>query len=137
MSGYVLTLRHFIDNNIQQNKNTLIMKNFMFLFRNGMEARSNATPEEMQSNMQLWFAWVEKLKNQGIYVAGEALMPVGKTVKGEKQVVTDGPFAESKELVGGFFVVKADDLDAAIALTKDYPDFNIGGSVEVREVVVF
>lgn len=113
------------------------MKNFMFLFRNGMEARSNATPEEMQNNMQLWFAWVEKLKNQGIYVAGEALMPVGKTVKGEKQVVTDGPFAESKELVGGFFVVKADDLDAAIALTKDYPDYNIGGSVEVREVVVF
>lgn len=137
MSAYVLAPRHFIDKNIQQNKNSLVMKNFMFLFRNGMETRSNATPEEMQNNMQLWFAWVEKLKNQGIYVAGEALMPVGKTVKGEKQVVTDGPFAESKELVGGFFVVKADDLDAAIALTKDYPDYNIGGSVEVREVVVF
>ena len=109
----------------------------MFLFRNGMEARSNATPEEMQNNMQLWFEWVEKLKNQGLYVSGEALMPGGKTVKGEKPVITDGPFAESKELVGGFFVVKAADIDAAMKLTKDYPDFSIGGSVEVREVVVF
>jgi hypothetical protein len=113
------------------------MKDFMFIFRNGMEARTNASPEEMQNNMQLWFAWVEKLKNQGIYIAGEALMPGGKTSKGEKPVITDGPFAESKELVGGFFVVKAKDIDAAMELTKDYPDYSIGGSVEVREVVVF
>jgi hypothetical protein len=113
------------------------MKDFMFIFRNGMEGSASATPEEMQNNMQLWFAWVEKLKTQGIYVAGEALMPGGKLVKGNKPVVTDGPFAESKELVGGFFVVKADSIEAASELAKDCPDFSIGGSVEVREVVVF
>jgi len=136
LSASVSAIRHFIDNNIQQTK-TIVMKDFMFIFRNGLDARSSVSPEEMQNNMQLWFAWVEKLKNQGIYVAGEALMPAGKTVKGEKQVITDGPFAESKELVGGFFVVKAKDIDAAMELTKDYPDYSIGGSVEVREVVVF
>lgn len=113
------------------------MKDFMFIFRNGMETSSSASPEDMQNNMQLWFAWVEKLKAQGVYAAGEALMPGGKIIKGEKPVITDGPFAESKELVGGYFVVKADSLDSAMELTKDYPDFSIGGSVEVREVVVF
>ncbi|MBG9374862.1 hypothetical protein I5907_01335 [Panacibacter sp. DH6] len=113
------------------------MKDFMFIFRNGIESRRNAAPEEMQNNMQLWFAWVEKLKSQGVYAGGEALMPGGKTITGEKQVITDGPFAESKELVGGYFIVKAEDLDSAVAYTKDYPDFSIGGSVEVREVVIF
>lgn len=113
------------------------MKNFMFIFRNGIESNSNATPEEMQNNMQLWFAWVEKLRGQGVYAGGEALMPGGKIISGEKHVITDGPFAESKELVGGYFIVKAADINAAMEYTKDYPDFSIGGSVEVREVVIF
>jgi hypothetical protein len=138
LSGAFVCIRRYIDNTIQQSKQ-FVMKDFMFIFRNGMEASSSsyASPEDMQNNMQFWFEWVEKLKSQGVYKAGEALMPGGKTIKGDDPVITDGPFAESKELVGGFFVVKAESLDAAIELTKDYPDFSIGGSVEVREVVVF
>jgi len=110
------------------------MKDFMFLFRNTTD-RSSATPEEMQSNMQLWFAWVEKLKNQGIYVAGEPLTPAGKVLKGKQTVITDGPFAESKEIVGGFFIIKADTIEEAAELAKDCPDLPSNGTVEVREVM--
>ena len=110
------------------------MKDFMFLFRNTTD-RSSATPEEMQSNMQLWFAWVEKLKGQGIYVAGEPLTPVGKVLKGKQTVITDGPFAESKEVVGGFFIIKADTIEQAAELAKDCPDLPGSGTVEVREVM--
>ena len=112
------------------------MKDFMFLFRNSTD-RSSATPEEMQSNMQLWFAWVEKLKNQGIYVAGEPLTPAGKVLKGKQTVITDGPFAESKEMIGGYFIVQADSLEAAAEIAKACPDLPHGGTVEVRDVVVF
>ena len=86
--------------------------------------------------MQQWFAWVNDLRQRNIYAAGEALLPEGKTVR-KQNLVTDGPFAESKELVGGFFVVKANSLEEAIELAKGCPDLPFGGTVEVREVMKF
>lgn len=111
------------------------MKDFMFIFRGGLDP-STASPQDMESNMQKWFAWVKDLQDRNIYAAGEALLPTGKTVR-KQNLVTDGPFAESKEIVGGFFVVKANSLDEAIELAKDCPDLPLGGTVEVREVMKF
>ncbi|SKC39402.1 Uncharacterized conserved protein [Ohtaekwangia koreensis] len=107
----------------------------MFLFRGG--DLSHLSPEEQQAQMQKWFAWVEKLTKDNRYVAGEALIPGGKTLSGSKKTVTDGPFAEGKELAAGFFVIQAKDLDEATQLAKDFPDFDLNGSVEVREVMKF
>jgi hypothetical protein len=87
--------------------------------------------------MQKWFTWVEKLSKQNRYVAGEALHPTGKTISGATKTVTDGPFTESKELVGGFFVVLAKDMNEAIEMAKECPDYELNGIVEVREVVKF
>ncbi len=106
----------------------------MFIFHGG--DTSNLSPEKQQGNMQQWFAWIEKLKSQNRYHAGEALVPGGKSITGKK-VIKDGPFAESKEVIGGFFVVMAKDIDDAINIAKEYPDFELGGTVEVREVVKF
>jgi len=111
------------------------MEKYMFLFLGGDP--SHLSPEKQQAHMQKWFEWVEKLKNEKRYVAGEALMPGGKTVAGLKKIVTDGPYAESKEVVGGFFVILAKDLDDATKLANDCPDFVLNGIVEVREVVKF
>jgi len=112
------------------------MKNFMFLFRGGSSDNSPLSPEESQQHMQKWFDWVADLQAKGLYAGGEALMPTGKTVR-PGNVVTDGPYAESKELVGGYFLVKAESLEAASELAKACPDLSLGGSVEVRDVVVF
>jgi hypothetical protein len=112
------------------------MKDFMLIFING-EGSKNFSPDEMQQNMQQWFSWITELKNKGIYVSGEALIPAGKTVKGAEPVVTDVPFAESKEVVGGYFILKAADIDEAAELAKSSPDLPYGGSVEVREVMKF
>lgn len=109
------------------------MEKYMFLFRGGDV--SHLSPNEQQAQMQKWFAWVDKLKSQNRYLAGEPLNPGGKTVSGAKKTVTDGPFAESKEVIGGFFIITAKNLDEAVQLSKDAPDFEIGGSVEVREVM--
>ena len=114
------------------------MKDFMFIFHNG-KSTTPPTPEQMQANMQQWMNWIGQLKAKNIYVSGEALHPGGKMVKGAKKpLVTDGPFAESKEIVGGFFVIKAASIDEASEIAKaGYPDFGIDGAVEVREVMVF
>lgn len=111
------------------------MEKYMFIFIGGDP--SHLSPEAQQAHMQKWFAWVEKLSGENRYVAGEALLPGGKTIKGSKKVVTDGPYAEGKEVVGGFFVVNAKDLNEATEMAKACPDYELGGIVEVREVMKF
>lgn len=110
------------------------MKDFMLLFR-GASQQYGFSPEEMQGHMQKWFAWVDQLKSKNIYVSGEPLLPDGKTVAGKKAVVTDGPFAESKEIIGGFFIIKAASIEEATEIAKDCPDLPLDGAVEIREVM--
>ncbi len=105
----------------------------MFIFHGGMP--SDASPEQMQANMGKWFAWIEKLSKDGKYVSGEPLLPGGKLIQGKNRSVTDGPYTEGKELVGGFFIVNATDINEAVKLCDDYPDYKIGGSIQVRQVL--
>lgn len=105
----------------------------MFIFFGG--DLSHLSPEAQQANMQKWMAWVDKLRKDKRYLAGEALLPGGKTIAGPKRTVTDGPFTESKEVIGGFFVLHAKNLDEALQIAKDCPDYDLGGIVEVREVM--
>lgn len=109
------------------------MEKYMFIFIGGNA--SHLSPEAQQAGMEKWFKWVQKLQQQGRYDSGEALLPGGKTIKGAKKTITDGPFAESKEIVGGYFVVNAKNLAEATELAKEYPDFELGGAVEIREVM--
>jgi hypothetical protein len=110
------------------------MKDFMLLFRGAMQ-QFEFSPEEMQKHMQKWFSWVDDLKAKNIYVSGEPLLPEGKTVTGKKAVVTDGPFAESKEIIGGFFLIKAATIEEATEIAKACPDLPLDGIVEIREVM--
>jgi hypothetical protein len=108
------------------------MEKFMFIFQGGQPERMS--PEHMQAHMGKWMAWIEKLNKAGKYVSGEPLIPGGKLVTG-KNTVTDGPYTEGKEIVGGFFVINADDMNEAVSISKDFPDFDFGGTVQVRQVM--
>lgn len=110
------------------------MEKFMLIFHGGI--KQDASPEALQTNMGKWMAWVEKLQKDGRYASGEALLPGGKLVS-SAATVTDGPYTEGKELVGGYFVINASDMDDAVAIAKNYPDFEYGGSVQVRHVMKF
>ena len=105
----------------------------MFIFLGGDP--SHLSPEAQQAHMQKWLDWVEKLTKEKRYVGGEALLPGGKTIRGQKKTVTDGPFTESKEVVAGYFVVLAKNIDEAVQIAKDCPDYILDGIVEVREVM--
>jgi len=109
------------------------MAKFMFVYRGGGKME-DMSPEQMQQVMQTWMAWIEGGMKEGWMIdGGDALHPTGKVVDADG-TVTDGPFAESKELVGGYSMVQADDLDAAVKLTKDCPARAGGGTIEVRQL---
>ena len=109
------------------------MEKFMLIFQGGMHATES--PEKMQANMAKWMAWIDKLSKTGQYVAGEPLLPGGKLITGKKKSATDGPYTEGKEVVGGFFVIKAKDYDEAVKICDDYPGFESGGTVQVRQIM--
>ena len=94
------------------------------------------SPEQMQAHMGKWMAWIADLKNAGKYAAGEPLLPGGKLVSGPAgKTVTDGPYTEGKEIVGGFFIINADDYDEAVSIAKGCPDLELGARVQVRQVM--
>ena len=109
------------------------MSNFMYLFRGGQTPTS---PEAMQAQMQRWMSWIERLRQDGKYIAGDPLQSGGKVLRSPNKVITDGPFAEGKEVVGGYFLIRAESLEQAAELAKDCPIFQTGGSVEVRAIQV-
>jgi hypothetical protein len=102
----------------------------------GME---DASPEEMKAVMDRWSAYGKEAVENGAFLAGEALQPseTVSTVRIEdgKPTVTDGPFAESKEQLGGFYLLECKDLDEALEYAKKIPFEN--GFVEVRPVMDF
>jgi hypothetical protein len=108
------------------------MANFLFVYRGSGEAEAKMTPDEMQQLMQKWSAWIGEAMAKGWMVnPGDALTMEGRVVDARK-VVTDGPFVESKEIVGGYSIVTADNIDAAAELAKGCPSLLTGGKVEVR-----
>jgi hypothetical protein len=113
------------------------MTKFLFVYRNTSESYASMTPEEMQQMLQKWQNWISEGVRKGWMVdPGDGLKREGRVVNAKK-VVSDGPFVESKELVGGFSIVQADTLEAAAELAKGCPIFLRGGSVEVRPLQGF
>jgi hypothetical protein len=111
------------------------MKDFLFLFR-GAEPAPNRSPEEMQSITQKWMDWIGSIAAQNkLTDRGNRLAHEGKVVR-PNNIITDGPYTEIKELIGGYTIVKAGSLEEATELAKGCPGLLIGGSVEVREISV-
>lgn len=112
------------------------MAKFMFVYRNSEDVeREQMSPEQMQQVLQQWMTWIGGGMEAGWMVdGGDALLPAGKVVKADGSV-TDGPFTEAKELVGGFSIVQAESIDEAAKLTEGCPIFVAGGNVEVRELM--
>lgn len=107
---------------------------YMLLFR-GNDWHKGLSPEEMQKVSDHWMAWFNRLKEQGKAIAGNPLEPAGKMVTGKNgRVVADGPFAESKEAIGGYFLLRVTNLDEAVAVARECPGLPYGAKIEVRPV---
>ena len=97
------------------------MANFLFIFRNDPTVLRKRTSEEMQNNHENWDRWLKEGNERGWLVdMGDGLKPEGRLVNAHR-IVTDGPFVESKEILGGFVILEAADLDEAVAIASEWP----------------
>lgn len=108
------------------------MTEFMYLYR-GYELP--ASPEEMQKKTAKWMTWLKDLTDKGyVKSLGDPLQPGGRVVKGTKKQVIDGPYAEAKDLIGGYSIIIARDIEQALEFAQGCPIFEDDGSVEVRPI---
>ncbi len=111
------------------------MSEFLLLFRGGDHAQLQDSPEKWQAHMQKWMQWMGGLQQEGKFLGAQPLQPTGKVVTGNKTVITDGPYMEGKEMVGGYLMCKANDYDEAVEISKGCPILEFeDGIVEVREI---
>jgi hypothetical protein len=110
------------------------MKEYLLLFRGG-DAMKGMSAEEMQVHMQQWMQWMGELNAKGKFSGAQPLINTGKVITGTKKVVSDGPFMEGKEMVGGYLILKAGNYDEEVQLSNDCPVLAfVDGTVEVREI---
>ncbi|MEL6110447.1 MAG: YciI family protein [Planctomycetota bacterium] len=108
------------------------MAKFMFVYRDKTDEQPDYSPEQIQTQMRKWGVWFTELGDK-LVDGGDGLLPAGKVIHGDG-TVTDGPFIEAKELVGGYSILEADSLDNAIELAGGCPITEHGGSIEIREL---
>jgi hypothetical protein len=106
----------------------------MLIFRGGAVSRDDVSPSVLQAHVEKWYRWSDELARQGRRNVGTALDTQGKAVEGHERIVTDGPYAESKDLVTGAMIIEAASLDDALEVARQCPTYEFGGSVEVRPV---
>jgi len=112
------------------------MKDFLFIYRMDYNVAPTGTPEQMEAMTKRWIDWIMGIAAQNkLTDRGNRLANTGKVVK-PGNVVTNGPFTEIKEAIGGYSIVKADSYEDAVELAKGCPGLTVGGNVEVREISV-
>ena len=112
------------------------MNEFLLVFRRESVVNEPIpSPEQIQAMMKPWQDWMGGLAAQNKLVSsGNRLAAEGRVLK-PNNVVTDGPYVDIKESIGGYILIKAASIDEAAELSKDCPILNVGGTVEVRAVV--
>jgi len=105
---------------------------FLLLYRDPVD-RPEVSPAEMQKIFSEWMAWLNQQRTEGRLIASDRLNDAGHVLRGSASV-TDRPFAEAKEVVGGFMIITADNIDQASKIGRSCPGLLYGGSLEVRPI---
>ena len=108
---------------------------YMFLVRGAGCDAGGLSPEQMQTQMREVYAWIDGLTKKGVMTAAQPLTREAKILSGKGGgVISDGIAAESKEAIGGFFIVNASTMEEAVSIARTSPAFNHGVTLEVRQI---
>ena len=114
------------------------MPNYLLFLYEEPHAFDETSPDEMQAIIQKYIDWRVRLQQTGVIVGGEKLQDgTGRVMRrtGGETSVVDGPYTESKEIIAGFFEIKAENYDRAVEVARDCPHLD-NGTIEIREVEV-
>jgi hypothetical protein len=113
------------------------MPKYMLLLHDDPATFATMSPEEMQKIIEKYIAWGQKLRTAGVLRAGDKLTDdPGRVMRArDRQVrVTDGPYSETKEALGGYYLLETENYDRAVDWARDCPHLEYGGTIEVRQV---
>ena len=111
------------------------MKRFLLLLHEDIQKMNDLSPKEMQEIVIAHMNWANKLAEAGHLISGDGLHEKGVLITGKDSVVKDGPYLESKEIVGGYYLLQADDLQTVVELAKECPTHFFGGTTEIRPIM--
>ena len=112
------------------------MAEYLLILSGGDEDLDTVSPDEIEAHMGQYMAWVKALTDAGHYKDARPLEHGGRTLTGRDGEVLDGPFAETKEAISGFFLLEAESLEQATELARGCPNLTVDGSVVVRPIRV-
>ena len=110
------------------------MHHFMILLKEDLQAASLMSEEQLQEDIRQYTQWVEELAKNDHFISGEPLESRGWQLK-KDDIITNGPFIESREAISGYFIIKADSDEQALELAKTCPVFRAGGFLEIRPIM--
>lgn len=114
------------------------MKDFMLIFKGKSYDALKLTPEQIEQRMGKWFAWHQKMETDGVRIkTGDALQDPVRVMSGTDRAITDTASPETKELIGGFYILTVNDLAEATKIAEDFPDYDLGSVVEIRELMIY
>jgi hypothetical protein len=111
------------------------MKKFLLLLHEDIEKMSELSPKEMGELVQAHTEWANKLAEAGYLISGDGLSENGTTIVGKDSVIKDGPYMESKEIIGGYYLLQAENLETIVEISKDCPCHLWGGITEIRPIM--
>ncbi|UBM58171.1 YciI family protein [Marinilongibacter aquaticus] len=111
------------------------MKQFLLLLHEDIEKMGELSPKEMEDLANAHMAWAEKLAESGHLISGDGLQEKAVLISGENAVVKDGPYMESKEIIGGYYLLQAENMDTILEIAKGCPCHIWGGTTEIRQIM--
>lgn len=111
------------------------MKQFLLLLHEDVQKMAELSPREIQEIAEAHMQWAVKLAEKGHLISGDGLHENGILITGKDSVVKDGPYLESKEIIGGYYLIQADDLQTAVTIAKECPTHHFGGTTEIRPIM--
>ena len=107
----------------------------MIFIKDDMQNVVNKTLEEKQASLKEYMSWIEGFAKSGNYISSDPIEPAGRYIKASG-VTSDGPFIESKEAISGYVLIKANNIDEAVAFGQQCPVLKTGGAIEVRPIMM-
>lgn len=111
------------------------MKQFLLLLHEDIQKMSELSPKEMQEIANAHMNWAKRLAEKEHLISGDGLHDKGILIKGKDCVIKDGPYLESREIIGGYYLLQAKDLETVVELAKECPTHLFGGTTEIRPIM--
>ena len=111
------------------------MKKYLLLLQDDIKTMQRLSPKEMETLVGEHMAWTKKMAASGYLISGDGLEETSIHITGKECIVKDGPYVEAKEMIGGYYLLQAEDIDTVTALAKDCPCHLWGGTTVIRPIM--